>query len=73
MTAMVIVMPLLMAYFAFIYCAAFTLYMVVNSTMSLLINLVTSAITRRIVPTHSGGGHSGASVERQGRPDPNGK
>ena len=64
MTAMVFLMPLLMAYFAFIYCAAFTLYMVVNSSMSLLINLVTSAITRKMIPM------GGRGTEVHGRPDP---
>ena len=65
MTAMVFAMPLLMAYFAFIYCAAFTLYMVLNSTMSLLINLVTTAITRKMIPIEGARG----GVEKHGRPD----
>ncbi len=71
MTAMVFVMPLLMAYFAFIYCAAFTLYMVVNSAMSLLINLVTTGITRKMIPADSAAGRAGERIETQGRPDPN--
>lgn len=72
MTAMVVIMPLLMAYFAFIYCAAFTLYMVLNSVMSLLINLVTSGISRRMIPVDTVITKDGGEfVERYGRPDPN--
>lgn len=66
MTAMIFLTPLLMAYFAFIYCAAFTLYMVVNSAMSLLINLITTGISKKMVPIESNG-----TYERQGRPDHN--
>ena len=72
MTAMVVIMPLLMAYFAFIYCAAFTLYMVLNSVMSLLINLVTSGISRKMIPVDTVITKDGGEfVERYGRPDPN--
>ncbi len=72
MTAMVVIMPLLMAYFAFIYCAAFTLYMVLNSVMSLLINLVTTGITRKMIPISASVTKEGGEfVEKYGRPDPN--
>ncbi len=74
MTAMVVVMPIIMGYFAITYCAAFTLYMVTNSTMSLLINLVTTNITKKMLP-ESGTGKSdgGETVMKHGRPDPNSK
>ena len=72
MTAMVVVMPVIMGYFAIMYCAAFTLYMVTNSTMSLLINLVTTGITNKMIPISAKGrSDSGEVVELQGRPDPN--
>lgn len=75
MKAMVFVMPVIMGYFALSYCSAFTLYMVTNSAMSLLINLVSSAISKKMIPI--GGEKTGAAtaetVERYGRPDPNSK
>lgn len=71
MTAMVVIMPVIMGYFAIMYCAAFTLYMVTNSTMSLLINLVTTGITRKMIPVSKGKSESGEIVELHGRPDPN--
>lgn len=50
MKAMVFIMPIIMGIFALMYCAAFTLYMVTNSAMSLLINLVTTQISKKMVP-----------------------
>ena len=74
MTAMVVIMPVIMGYFAIMYCAAFTLYMVTNSTMSLLINLVTTNITKKMLPTPgTGKTDGGETVMKQGRPDPNSK
>ena len=71
MKAMVFVMPVIMGVFALMYCAAFTLYMVTNSAMSLLINLVGTQISKKMIPIDSPAGKgSKASVERYGRPDP---
>lgn len=50
MKAMVFIMPIVMGIFALMYCAAFTLYMVTNSAMTLLINLVTTQISKKMVP-----------------------
>lgn len=71
MKAMVFVMPVIMGVFALMYCAAFTLYMVTNATMSLLINLISTQISKKMIPIGGpGGDKSKASVERYGRPDP---
>lgn len=72
MKAMVFVMPVIMGVFALMYNAAFTLYMVTNSTMSLLINLVGTQISKKMIPIDAPGGGKAAkaSVERYGRPDP---
>ncbi len=71
--AMVVVMPVIMGFFALMYCAAFTLYMVTNSAMSLLINVVTTQISKKLVPINEAAGSarkSGSEAERYGRPDP---
>ena len=76
MKAMIFVMPVLMGYFAIQYCAAFTLYMVTNSTMSLLINLITSSISKKMIPIYEstvGSKKIEEIVARYGRPDPNAK
>ena len=76
MKAMIFVMPVLMGYFAIQYCAAFTLYMVTNSTMSLLINLITSSISKKMIPIDEstvGSKKIEEIVARYGRPDPNAK
>ncbi len=82
MKAMLFVMPVIMGVFALMYCAAFTLYMVTNSAMSLLINLVTTQISKKMVPISGekkgkvkekvDGKTTVSDIEKYGRPDPNG-
>lgn len=76
MKAMVFVMPVIMGFFAIQYCAAFTLYMVTNSAMSLILNIISTQISKKMIPI--GGENAGSKksqdvVERYGRPDPNAK
>ncbi len=80
MKGMLFIMPIIMGIFAIMYCAAFTIYMVTNSAMSLLINLITSAISKKVVPINETAAMMStrkskkgelSDVERYGRPDPN--
>lgn len=71
--AMVFIMPFIMGFFALTYCAAFTLYMVTNSLMSLIINLVSTKISNKLVPISGAAVSKGSTVSRYGRPDPNAK
>lgn len=69
MKFMMILMPLMMGMFALTYSAAFTLYIVVNSATTIVVNLLSSlAITlmdkREDYKTTS-------TIQRYGRPDPN--
>lgn len=73
MKIMMFIMPLMMGYFALSYTSAFTIYMVMNSGMTLLINLFTSGVFTlfdkrkdkdQYVKTAEG------TVARYGRPDP---
>lgn len=85
MKAMLFVMPVIMGVFALMYCAAFTLYMVTNAAMSLLINLVTTQISKKMIPidgevktkkvkkSKKSDANDRSDVERYGRPDPNAK
>lgn len=76
MKAMLFVMPVMMGYFAIQYCSAFTLYMVTNSAMSLLINLISSKISNKMIPINENvvsAKKKEDAVSRYGRPDPNSK
>lgn len=72
MKVMVFVMPVIMGVFALMYCAAFTLYMVTNSTMTLIINLIGTKISKKMIPIDATAGGKGSKevVSRYGRPDP---
>lgn len=68
MKMMMFIMPVMMGFFALQYTSAFTLYIVVNSTMTILINLITTGamnMTGKKKVTNPD------VVVRYGRPDPN--
>ena len=75
MKAMMFVMPAMMFVFAIQYTAVFTLYMVTNSLMSLIINVITTFISKRMVKGDAAetNMNHGERVERYGRQDPNAK
>lgn len=76
MKAMMFALPIMMFFFAIQYCAVFTLYMVTNALMSLVVNLVTTMLSKKMVKGGDGPEKAtvgGAMVERYGRPDPNTK
>ncbi len=66
---MLFVFPVMIGFFAIQYCAAFTLYMLTNTGLSLLFNLVTSLMTSRMIPSDVTTTESGDIVEKYGRPD----
>lgn len=72
MKVMTFALPVMMFVFAIQYTAVFTLYMVTNALMSLIINLVTTMIAKQVVkakmPEKAAVG--GSIVEKYGRPDP---
>ena len=67
MKAMMFVMPVMLAVFALTSNSAFSLYMIVSSVASLLINLITSLIVGAIDKN----GKSKTQVIKHGRRDPN--
>ena len=67
MKVMLFLMPIMLAVFALTSSSAFTLYMVTNSIMTLVINLITSLIVRAIF----GGSPKASAVIKHGRLDPN--
>lgn len=69
MKFMMILMPLMMGFFALTYSAAFTLYMVVNSSTTIVINLLSSFIldTKDKLAEKK----AVSTVQKYGRPDPN--
>ena len=69
MKFMMILFPLMMGMFALTYSAAFTLYIVVNSATTIVVNLLSSlAITLMDKRAEH---KATATVQRYGRPDPN--
>ena len=66
---MMILMPLMMGFFALTYSAAFTLYMVVNSSTTIIINLLSSFILD--IKDKIADRKAAATVQKYGRPDPN--
>ncbi len=86
MKIVMIIMPLMMGFFALTYTAVFTVYIITNSTMTLLINLASSGLLALIDMKKAGanyvkvprgekkkgkGEDNGDVVIRYGRPDPN--
>lgn len=71
MKFIMILMPLMMGFFALTYSTAFTLYIVVNSAMTILINLATTGIMKLVDSGKEPKNKSG--VKKYGRPDPNDK
>ena len=69
MKFMMILMPLMMGFFALTYSAAFTLYMVVNSSTTIIINLLSSFILD--IKDKIADRKAAATVQKYGRPDPN--
>ena len=69
MKFMMVLMPLMMGFFALTYSAAFTLYMVINSATTILVNLLSSfilSLNDLLVERKAT-----ATVQKYGRPDPN--
>lgn len=72
MKVMMFLMPAMIGVFAFTQTSAFTVYMVTNSTLSLLFNLLTSGVLKLTDKSGKGkGGKQGEEIIRYGRPDPN--
>ena len=86
MKIVMIIMPLMMGFFALTYTAVFTVYIITNSTMTLLINLASSGLLALIDMKKAGanylkvprgekkkgkGEDNGDVVIRYGSPDPN--
>lgn len=68
MKAMMFTMPILLGIFAISYTAAFALYMVTNSAMTILINVITTLIMNsKDKSTHE---KTVTTVNKYGRPDP---
>ena len=86
MKMMMIIMPVMMGFFALSYTAVFTVYIITNSSMTLLINLASTGLLNLIdmkkegekyvkaprgEKSKKGKGEDGDVVIRYGRPDPN--
>lgn len=69
MKMMMVIFPVLMLYFSVGYTAAFSLYMVVNSIVSLLLNLLSTAVIG--VHDKHEAFEAANTVIKYGRPDPN--
>lgn len=69
MKFMMILFPLMMVFFSLIYTAAFTLYIVLNSGMTILLNLTSTAIFA--IKDKAGEKAVVNTVIKYGRPDPN--
>lgn len=69
MKFMMILFPLMMVFFSLIYTAAFTLYIVLNSGMTILLNLLSTAIFA--IKDKAGEKAVVNTVIKYGRPDPN--
>lgn len=70
MKVMMFIMPLIMGFFALTYTSAFTLYIVVNSGMTILLNLLTTGIMG-IANKYEKRAPSTDVIVKYGRPDPN--
>lgn len=68
MKMMMFIMPLMMGFFALSYTSAFTLYIVVNSGMTILINLITTFAMNMTDKKQNK--TKTTSVQKYGRPDP---
>ena len=75
MKGMMFVLPAMMFYFALQYCSVFTLYMITNALMSLIISLICSLITGKMIKLDDRElvEADGGFVEKYGRTDPNAK
>lgn len=71
MKMMMFIMPIMIGFFAFFYTAAFALYMITNSAMTLIINLITSAVIGGIFRTKQKENISESGAIKYGRKDPN--
>lgn len=71
MKVMMFLMPIMMGGFALTYSAAFTLYIVINSSTTIIVNLLSSLIldTKDKMKERQ----AAVTVQRHGRPDPNAK
>ena len=67
---MLFIFPVMIGFFAIQYSAAFALYMLTNTGLSLIINLITSLATKKMVPNDGViVTNEGDIVEKYGRPD----
>ncbi|MCL2676230.1 MAG: YidC/Oxa1 family membrane protein insertase, partial [Firmicutes bacterium] len=71
MKIMMFIMPAMVGVFALMYTASFAVYMITNSVMSLLINLLTTAVLGGISMRKAKEERSDTGVVKYGRRDPN--
>lgn len=71
MKTMMLIMPVMIGAFALFYTAAFALYMITNSAMSLLINLITTGVIGGMFRSKEKEHISDTGAIKYGRPDPN--
>lgn len=70
MKMMMVIMPLMMGFFALQYTAVFTLYIVVNSAMTILINVFTTMAMNGKSKHNEKKLRSPDGIQKYGRPDP---